>query len=88
MAIIGVKQEPMIAILATDYFLLKRVKITSGVDWINLIIWLVGFVIYRIFLALDLVVGASVPAIVLVVLITYFVNRNRKKTEIISEEIM
>ncbi len=86
--LIGSCFTPMIAILATDYFLLKRVKITSGVDWINLIIWLVGFVIYRIFLALDLVVGASVPAIVLVVLITYFVNRNRKKTEIISEEIM
>ncbi len=84
--LIGSCFTPMIAILVTDYFLLKRVKVTSGIDWINLIIWLVGFVIYRIFLALDLVVGASVPAIVLVILITYVVNRNRKKTSVPLEK--
>lgn len=86
--LIGSCFTPMIAILVTDYFLLKRVKLTPGVDWVNLIIWSIGFVIYRIFLSLNLIIGATLPSIILIMLITYFVNRNRKKVDEITSQAL
>lgn len=57
---IGSVFAPMIAILITDYFLLKR-KTKKSIDVENLILWLIGFILYRFFMRLDIPVGNTLP---------------------------
>ena len=41
--------SPMIAIQIADYFILKRRSDACSADWVNLVLWGIGFLIYRIF---------------------------------------
>ena len=76
---------PMIAILITDYFLLKKQTVTVSIDKVNLLLWFAGFLVYRLFLSLSTPVGTSLPVIVLVMLLSYVINGKRYKNQ--SEQI-
>ncbi|HVI39476.1 MAG TPA: putative hydroxymethylpyrimidine transporter CytX, partial [Anaerovoracaceae bacterium] len=52
---------PMIAIQITDYFLLNKDSTASGVNTVNLVIWLAGFIIYRILMQVDTIFGNTLP---------------------------
>ena len=43
--LIGSVFAPMIAILITDYFILKRESAALKFDWRNLALWLFGFMV-------------------------------------------
>ena len=59
----------MIAVQIADFFLLKKKKEERAFDWCNLVIWLVGFVLYRILMHVDFALGNTLPDMVLTVLI-------------------
>lgn len=76
--IIGSVFAPMIAILITDYFIIKRDSSSVCADWSNLVIWFAGFIIYRLFMKINTPVGYTLPAMVIVSVITILVDKLRK----------
>ena len=55
--LIGSVFAPMIAVQIADHFLLHRDRFNEAFDGRNLVIWLVGFVLYRALMRVDIVVG-------------------------------
>ena len=68
--LIGSVFAPMIAILIADFFILKRNVSHKTVDKRNLILWLIGFVLYRYCMTLDTPVGYTLPVMVVILLLT------------------
>ena len=77
--LIGSVFAPMIAVQIADFFLLKKKKEERAFDWCNLVIWLVGFVLYRILMHVDFALGNTLPDMVLTVLICLAVNAVKGK---------
>lgn len=75
---IGSVFAPMIAIQIADYFVLKRDSGTKQFDWLSLVIWLIGFVIYRLFMKADMAVGCTLPAMITVGLLYIIVQKIKK----------
>lgn len=63
--LIGSVFAPMIAVQIADHFLLKRDRFGAGFDVRNLVIWLVGFIVYRLLMNVDIVVGYTLPDMLL-----------------------
>lgn len=61
MYLIGSVFAPMIAIQIADYFILKADKSSKKVDMINAIIWVIGFILYRYLMTVDIPVGNTLP---------------------------
>ena len=76
---IGSVFAPMIAIQIADFFILKQNKETSAFSIQNLIIWLVGFVIYRVLMHVDIVVGNTLPDMLITIVICVAVSKIRSK---------
>ncbi len=72
--LIGSVFAPMAAILITDYFILKNDKSAKGVDWLNILLWLTGFIIYRWFMGIDTPVGNTLPVMVITGLLCILSN--------------
>ncbi len=72
--LIGSVFAPMIAIQVTDYFLLKRDSNHKDFDWINLVLWLVGFVLYRLMMRADTPVGSTLPVMAATALLCLLVR--------------
>jgi len=66
---IGSVFAPMSAILLTDYFILKKDYALNKFSAKNLVIWLIGFVLYRFLMKTDMVIGYTFPAMVIISLI-------------------
>ncbi len=73
--LIGSVFAPMTAILITNYFILKRDRSQKAFDAVNLVIWAIGFVVYRLFMSVDTPVGNTLPVMVITALICYIVNK-------------
>lgn len=58
---IGSVFAPMIAIQIADFFILKNNAEGSSFNIKNLVIWLIGFIIYRLLMQVDIVVGNTLP---------------------------
>ncbi len=78
---IGSVFAPMIAIQIADFFILKRNKETKQFCIQNLIVWLVGFVIYRILMNVDTVVGNTLPDMLITIIICIAVAKLFDKAE-------
>ena len=76
---IGSVFAPMIAIQIADFFILKQNKETSAFSIQNLIIWLIGFVIYRLLMHIDIVVGNTLPDMLITIVICVAVSKIRSK---------
>ncbi|MBO5371812.1 MAG: putative hydroxymethylpyrimidine transporter CytX [Lachnospiraceae bacterium] len=63
--LIGSVFAPMIAILITDFFILKRDSSTCAVKISNMIVWIIGFVVYRMLMQVDIVVGSTLPDMII-----------------------
>lgn len=77
--LIGSVFAPMIAIMLVDVFLLKLDSSEKRFDIVNLILWLVGFIIYRLFMQIDIIVGCTIPSMVIIAVISYVVHTLMKK---------
>jgi len=67
--LIGSVFAPMIAIQIADFFLLKRECAGKKVDVRNAVIWVLGFVGYRLLMNVDIPVGNTLPDMILTVLL-------------------
>ena len=67
--LIGSVFAPMIAIQIADYFILKKDHYTEKINLRNLIAWIIGFVIYRLLMTIDLPLGNTLPDMLLTILI-------------------
>lgn len=72
--LIGSVFAPMIAIQIADYFILKKTTKKSA-DVKNLVIWVIGFVLYRMLMRVDTPVGNTLPDMILTVLIAVLVSK-------------
>ena len=63
--LIGSVFAPMIAVQIADFFILHRDRKESDFDWRSLVLWFIGFVIYRMLMKVDLPVGNTLPDMVI-----------------------
>ena len=67
--LIGSVFAPMIAIQIADYFILHRDRRKTAFDTRNLVIWVIGFVLYRILMNVDLPVGTTLPDMIITIIL-------------------
>ncbi len=72
---IGSAFAPMAAILITDYFILKKDRSESPVSVLNLVIWGIGFAVYRLSMQINLPVGYTLPVMVIVSILCIIANK-------------
>ena len=77
--LIGSVFAPMIAIQIADFFLLKRDSSQDRANIPNLLVWAVGFAIYRILMHIDMPVGNTLPDMVITILLCLIVSRILKQ---------
>ena len=68
---------PMIAIMVTDYFVLGKRQTERSIDLGTMLLWAVGFVLYRLLMSTEIVIGYTLPLLVLLGLIRYVTQRIR-----------
>lgn len=66
---------PMSTILITDYFLLGHKTTDDAMDLGAMLLWAVGFVMYHLFMSLDLVIGCTLPLMLAIAIIRYVTER-------------
>lgn len=78
--LIGSVFAPMIAIQIADFFLLRKDRTDRGVDWVNMAVWAAGFVLYRLLMNVDMIVGNTLPDMVITIALCLAVSNLRRKT--------
>lgn len=76
--LIGSVFAPMIAIQIADYFILKQDSRNLRVNLQNMMIWLVGFILYRYLMTVDFILGNTLPDMVCTVLLCIIVTKTRQ----------
>ena len=77
---IGSVFAPMIAIQIADFFILKQDVSGRGVSVKNLIIWLLGFVVYRLLMSVDIIVGNTLPDMLITIVLCLLAAKFEKKS--------
>lgn len=78
--LIGSVFAPMIAIQIADFFILKQDFSSRSICLCNTAIWGIGFVIYRLLMHVDIIIGNTLPDMVITILICIAVNKVRQDT--------
>ena len=74
--LIGSVFAPMIAIQIADFFLLKRAEsLKKSVDAVNGIIWVIGVILYRYLMNVDIPLGNTLPDMVITILLCLIVRK-------------
>ena len=73
--LIGSVFAPMTAILLSDFFILKQNHTADSVNWLNLVLWVLGVILYRFLLNVDTPVGITVPVVVILMVISALVHK-------------
>lgn len=76
---IGSVFAPMIAIQIADFFILKKNTEKLSFNAQNLIIWLIGFVAYRLLMKVDIVIGNTLPDMIITIIICVIANKLNNK---------
>lgn len=77
--LIGSVFAPMIAVLIANYFILKQDFSDKIVSISNMIVWIIGFIIYRYLMNIDIIIGNSLPTMVVTILICIIIEKGIKK---------
>lgn len=72
--LIGSVFAPMIAVQITDYFLFKKDYMASKINPVNLAVWLAGFILYRLLMHTNTLLGITLPDMVITMLICILAN--------------
>ena len=72
--LIGSVFAPMIAIQIADFFILKEDRSNKQVSIVNLLVWVVGFVVYRLLMQVDIIVGNTLPDMLITLILCVVVN--------------
>ena len=60
--LIGSVFAPMTAILLADFFICKNDSSAKKIDVARIVVWILGFALYRLFMRFDFVFGCTLPA--------------------------
>ena len=83
--LIGSVFAPMAAIVIADYFIGHRDRSDVAVDWRNIMLWVLGFALYRVSLTWDIPCGNTLPVMVVIVLAAFVVEKVVGKPSTASE---
>lgn len=72
--LIGSVFAPMIAIQIADFFILKISNDKKMFSIKNIIIWVIGFIIYRILMKFDTPIGSTIPSMLITIFISVAVS--------------
>lgn len=78
--LIGSVFAPMAAIVIADYFIGHRDRSDVAVDWRNIVLWVLGFALYRASLMWDIPCGNTLPVMVVIVLAAFVVDKATKRS--------
>lgn len=67
--LIGSVFAPMIAVQIADYFILRKDRFSLSFSARNLIIWAIGFVLYRFLMQMDIIIGSTLPDMAITILL-------------------
>ena len=73
--LIGSVFAPMIAIQIVDFFILKISHDEKKFSVQNIIIWVIGFIIYRILIKVDTPIGSTIPSMLITIFISVIINK-------------
>lgn len=73
--LIGSVFAPMTVILLADFFILKRDHTAESVNWLNIVLWVLGVILYRYLLSVDTPVGITVPVVVIIMVISTLIHK-------------
>lgn len=78
--LIGSVFAPMIAVQIADYFILKKADAAEKeFKWTNLLIWLIGFIAYRLLMHVDTPVGNTLPDMAITIVLCLIVGKFASK---------
>lgn len=72
---IGSVFAPMIAIQITDFFIIKKDCASRRISIENIIVWLIGFIIYRLLMRVDFALGSTLPDMLITGIVCVAVNK-------------
>lgn len=78
--LIGSVFAPMIAIQIADYFILKEDHSSRNVHVQNLVIWVIGFAVYRMLMKVDIIVGNTLPDMAITILICILAEKVKRRS--------
>lgn len=73
--LIGSVFAPMTAILLADFFILKRDHTAESVNWLNIVLWVLGVILYRYLLSVDTPVGITVPVVAIIMILSTIIHK-------------
>ncbi len=74
--LIGSVFAPMIAVQIADFFILKRAEsLGQSLDIVNIIIWIIGFILYRCLMNIDFILGNTLPDMVVTIILCIIVRK-------------
>ena len=77
--LIGSVFAPMSAVLIVDHFASRRERKPENFRFANLLLWVLGFIGYRILLGMDTPIGSTLPAMIgtaVLALIVYMLEKS------------
>ena len=77
--LIGSVFAPMIAIQIADFFLLEEDHSEKEIQISNMVLWVIGFILYRILMKIDIPVGNTLPDIAITVVLCLIWGKISKK---------
>ena len=80
--LIGSVFAPMIAVQIADFFILKKDCSASAFNLHNIIIWVIGFIIYRILMRFNIIVGNTLPDMIITILVCVVCDKISKKLSV------
>lgn len=73
--LIGSFFTPMVGVLLTEYYILKQKDVRNMVSILNFIVYIIGFLLYRELLNVDIITGTTLPVVIIVGVLTYIANK-------------
>jgi purine-cytosine permease-like protein len=72
---IGSVFAPMISVQIADQFIVKHEKTDVKIDAVASMSWIIGFIIYRILMRHDFLIGYTIPNMIMTILITVILRK-------------
>ena len=66
---------PMIAVMIADFFFNNKRRAVKEWAWANLAVWLIGLILYRALMHVDIIIGYTLPDIVITAVLCMVVHR-------------
>jgi len=78
---IGSVFAPMIAILIADFFVVKKDSSEKKIDLAKIIIWIAGFILYRLLMRVDFILGCTILDMAITFVLTVICGKIKGRKE-------